>query len=96
MTTLQTIQKTFHVFEVLTKVARILCIVGACACGAGALCAVAVQNGVRIFSLFGEQVAVFPAGTDLKQLFANLLSAAIMLTADAVLLVFAGRYFKVE
>lgn len=96
MTTLQTIQKTFHVFEVLTKIARILCIVGACVCGAGALCAVAVQNGVRIFSLFGEQVAVFPAGTDLKQLFANLLSATIMLTADAVLLVFTGRYFKVE
>ena len=96
MTTLQTIQKTFHVFEVLTKIARILCIVGACVCGAGALCAVAVQNGVRIFSLFSEQVAVFPAGTDLKQLFANLLSATIMLTADAVLLVFAGRYFKVE
>ena len=32
----------------------------------------------------------------MKQLFANLLSATIMLTADAVLLVFAGRYFKVE
>lgn len=96
MTTLQTIQKTFRVFEILTKVARILCLVGACACGVGALCAVAVQNGVRIFSLFGQQVAVFPAGTDLKQTFADLLSAAIMLAAYAVLLVFAGRYFKLE
>ena len=43
MKTLQSIQKAFQVFEILTKVARIICIVGACLCAVGVLCTVGVS-----------------------------------------------------
>ena len=53
MKTLETIQKTFKVFEVITKVAEIFCIVGASICALTALCAVVWHNGGRVFSLLG-------------------------------------------
>ena len=96
MKSLETIQKTFRVFEILTKVARILCIVGACLCAGFALCIVVQYHGGRVLNLFGQPVQLAPAGTDLRHLFARLLSYTIVLCSQILLLALAGRYFKAE
>lgn len=96
MRSLQTIQKTFRVFQILAKVAKILCIVGAALCAVGALCAVTARSGGRVFSLFGSPLWFFSEDTDLMQACAEMLAAAVMLTANAVLLAFAGSYLKSE
>lgn len=96
MRSLQTIQKTFRVFGVLTKIAYIFCIVGASFCAVGALCALAWYAGGQVLTLFGEPIMVIADGEALKRTLAVLLSDLIYLTVDAALLYFAYRYFKIE
>ena len=96
MEPLQKIQKTFHVFEVLTKIAYMFSIVGAIICAVGALCAFSWYSGGQVFSLFGEPVTIFSTGRGMNEMLAVLLGDCIMLTAEAILLCFAGRYLKAE
>ena len=96
MKSLQTIQKTFRVFQVLTKIAFVCSVVGASVCAVGALCAVTWYTGGTVFSLFGEPVTIFASGEGLDRMLAVLLSDLILLVTDAILLAFAGRYFKTE
>ena len=49
-----------------------------------------------MFSLFGEPLAIFAGGESLGEALAVLLSELILLVTDAILLAFAGRYFKTE
>lgn len=94
--TLQTIQKTFRIFQILAKIAMIFSIMGAVICAVGALCAGAWYTDGQVFSLFGETVEIFPSGEGLNQMLAVLLSDLVLLSTDAVLLEFAGQYFKIE
>ncbi|MGN0718446.1 MAG: hypothetical protein ACI4LQ_01425 [Anaerovoracaceae bacterium] len=96
MNTLQTIQKTFRVFQIPTKVAFILSIVGAAICAVGALCSITWYTGGQVFTLFGEPITFFIDSEGANQAMAVLLSDLVMLTTDAILLGFAGRYFKIE
>lgn len=96
MKSLQTVQKTFRVFQILTKIAFVFSIAGASICAVGVLCAAVWYNGGQVFSLFGEPVTIFSSGEGLDQALAALLSDLILLATDAVLLGFAGRYFKIE
>ena len=97
MKSLQTIQKTFWVFQILVKIAFVFSIIGASFCAVGVLCAVAWYNtGGQVFTIFGEPVTVFAEGEGLNQMLAVLLSDMILLVAEAVLLAFAGRYLKTE
>ena len=96
MKSLQTIQKAFRVFQILAKIAFVFSIVGASICAVGALCAAAWYTGGTVFSLFGEPVTIFVSGEGLNQTLAVLLSDLVFLTADAILLAFAGQYFKAE
>ena len=96
MEQLRKIQKTFHVFEVLTKIGYILSIVGAVFCAVGALCAVAWYNGGQVFSLFGEPITPFSTGRAMNEMLAVLLADFVMITAEAILLAFANRYLKAE
>ena len=96
MKTLQTIQKTFRVFQILAKIAFVFSVVGASICAAGALCSIAGYTGGQVFSLFGEPITFYIGRADLKQAMAVLLSDMVVLTADAILLGFAGKYFKAE
>lgn len=96
MKSLQTIQKTFRVFQILTRVALVFSIVGACFCAVGSLCAAVWHTGGRVFSLFGEPIPL-PAGReDMNRMIAVLLADGVCLTTDAILLAFAGRYFAME
>ena len=96
MKSLQTIQKTFRVFQILTKIAFIFSIVGASLCAAGALCTAAWHTGVQVLRLFGEPLTFYLGSENMIQSMAVLLSDPVCLPADAILLAFAGRYFKAE
>lgn len=96
MKSLQTIQKTFRVFQVLAKIALVFCIVIASICAVGALCAVARYTGGEVFTLFGEPVTVFSSGEGMNQTLAALLSNLVFLIAQSILLSFVGRYLKTE
>ena len=96
MKSLQIIQKTFRVFQILAKIAFVFSIVGASLCAVGALCAMTWYNGGQVFSLFGQPIAAFAAGENLQQAYAVLLSDVVYLSTNAVLLAFAGQYFKAE
>ena len=96
MKSLQTIQKTFRVFQILTKIAFVFSIVGASVCAVGALCVMAWYTGGQVFSLFGEPVTIFASSDGLNQTLAVLLSDLILLVTEAILLAFTGRYLKIE
>ena len=72
MKSLQTIQKTFRVFQILAKLAFVFSIVGASICAVGALCAVTWYSGGTVFTLFGEPVPIFAGGEGLNQTLAVL------------------------
>ena len=96
MKSLETIQKTFSVFKTLVKVAKILCIVGAAIFAVAAFCALTENYGGTIFSLFGEPLELFGSETVLIQKFVEMLAAAFMLTAGAILFGLCGSYLKSE
>ena len=96
MKSLQTIQKTFRVFQILAKIAFVFSIVGASICAVGALCSVAWYTGGQVFSLFGEPITFYSSRENINQAMAVLFSDMVFLTTDAILLAFAGRYFKIE
>ena len=95
MKSLETVQKTFKVFEVITKVAEILCIVGASLCAVTALCAVIWLGGGHVFSIFGTPIEPFFEG-DLLTTYVKLLALTFTITADAILFGFAHNYLKHE
>lgn len=96
MNTLQSIQKTFKVFEKISRVLFILCVIGAGMSAMFALFAVSQYHGGTVFSLLGEPLKIFSGSTDLIGRCTQLFSSAFMLTAQAVLLFFAKDYFKSE
>ena len=96
MNALQNIQKTFKVFENITRVLFILCIIGTGMSAFFGLIAAAQYHGGTVFSLLGEPLKIFSDSTDLTAKFSQLSSSTIMLTAEAVLLFFARDYFKSE
>ena len=96
MEPLQKIQKTFHVFEVLTKIACMFSIVGAIICAVGALCAFSWYSGGQVFSLFGEPVTIFSTTRTMSETLAIMLADFVMITVEAILLSFALRYLKAE
>ena len=96
MEQLQKIQKTVHVFEILTKIAYIFSIVGAVLCAVGALCALSYASGGQVFSLFGEPVTIFSTTRPMTETMAVMLADFVMLVTEAILLSFALRYLKAE
>ncbi|MGN1121641.1 MAG: hypothetical protein ACI4RV_04680 [Eubacteriales bacterium] len=96
MKSLQTVQKTFRVLQILTKIAFIFSIIGASLCAVGALFVAAWYTGGHAFSLFGEPMVLYSGSEDMRLTLAVLLSDLVCLTADAILLFFAGRYFHTE
>ena len=80
MEQLQKIQKTAHVFEILTKIAYIFSIVGAVLCAGGALCALCCASGGQVFSLFGEPVTIFSTTRPMTETMAVMHADLVMIT----------------
>lgn len=96
MNTLSKIQKAFRIIGIFTKIAFVFSIIGAVCCAVGALCTLAWYTGGQVFSLFGQPVIFFEAGTEANEAMAILLSDLVFLITESVLLFFARQYIKSE
>ncbi len=56
MLTPEKVQKAFHVFGIIAKIAMIFCIIGAVVSAHGALCLAAELSGSHVVTLFGKPV----------------------------------------
>ena len=96
MKSLETIQKTFRVFQILTKIAMILSFVWAGLSALGLLCGVVWYSGGTVVGASQELLHTLTETNGLPQLIAALLADTIAALTDGTLLAFAYRYFKAE
>ena len=96
MKTLQTIQKTFRVFQNLTKIAMILSFVWAGLALLGMLCGAVWYGGGTVVGVGQAQLYSLTKTGGLIQMIAVLLTDAILALTDGTLLAFALAYFKAE
>lgn len=94
MKTLNTINKTFDVFRILTKVLMILGFVAVDIELLSGILTVAVMNGAGNFDL--SLLMEISEGADLKFIATNLFTDVIYLVSESILLLFAFRYFTKE
>lgn len=96
MKSLQTIQKTFRVFQILTKVAMILAFVGAGLVFLGLICGIAISGiGTVIFGGM-ETLYDLTASASFYEMIGTLLVEFILTLTDAILMLHAFRYFSAE
>ena len=96
MKSLQTIQKTFRVFQNLTKIAMILSFVWAGLALLGMLCGAVWYGGGTVVGVGQAQLYSLTKTGGLIQMIAVLLTDAILALTDGTLLAFALVYFKAE
>lgn len=96
MKSLETVQKTFRVFQILTKIAMILSFVWAGLSALGLLCGVVWYSGGTVVGASQELLHTLTETNGLPQLIAALLADTIAALTDGTLLAFAYRYFKAE
>lgn len=96
MKSLQTIQKTFRVFQILTKIAMILSFIWAGLAALGLLCGIVWYNGGSVFGADQALMYRMTVTGSLNEMIGVLLVDMILALTDGTLLVFALRYFKAE
>lgn len=96
MKSLQTIQKTFRVFQILTKIAMIFSFVWAGLALLGMLCGAVWYGGGNVVGIGQAQLYSLTKTGGLIQMIAVLLTDAILALTDGTLLAFALAYFKAE
>ena len=96
MKSLQTIQKTFRIFQILTKIAMILSFVWAGLAALGMLCGIVWQSGGTVIGA-DRELMLFLTGTGrLTEMNGILLTDTVLALTDGILFTFALRYFKAE
>ena len=96
MKSLQTIQKTFGVFQVLTKIAMILSYVWAGLAALGLLCGIVWYCGGAVLGADRALLYSLTETGGLMEMIGVLLVDIILALTDGVLFSFALRYFKAE
>lgn len=96
MKSLQIIQKTFRVFQTLSKIAMVLSFVWAGLAALGLLCGVLWYSGGNVFGVNRELLYSLTVTGGLTEMIGVLLVDFILALTDGILLVFALRYFKAE
>lgn len=96
MKSLQIIQKTFRVFQTLSKIAMVLSFVWAGLAALGLLCGVLWYSGGNVFGVNQELLYSLTVTGGLTEMIGVLLVDFILALTDGILLVFALRYFKAE
>ena len=94
MKSLETIQQTFRVFQILAKVFMILSFVWAGLSALGLLCGIVWYSGGTVVG--ANQELLHTETNGLNQLIAVLMVDTIAALTDGILLAFAYRYFKTE
>lgn len=90
MKSLQTIQKTYHVFEILLRIGMIAAFIWAAISAAGVICAIAWRDSVT--AMLQELTGI--SGT--FEIIGSLLCSLIAALADGILCLLALRYVKAE
>lgn len=96
MKSLQIIQKTFRVFQTLSKIAMVLSFVWAGLAALGLLCGVLWYSGGNVFGVNQELLYSLTVTGGLTEMIDVLLVDMILALTDGILLVFALRYFSAE
>ena len=96
MTSLQTIQKTFRVFQILSKTAMILSFVWAGMAALGVLCSAVWYHGGMVVGANRELLYNLTGTGGLSEMTGALLADTVFALTDGILLAFALRYFKAE
>ena len=96
MKSLGIIQKTFRVFQILTKIAMILSFIWAGLAALGLLCGVVWYCGGSVIGVYRELLYTLTVTNGLTEMISVLLVDAIVALTDGVLLTFAYRYLKAE
>ena len=96
MKQLQTIQKTFRVFQILAKVGMILSFVWAGLVLLGLLCGIVWYTGGIVVGASEEVLFSLTAAKGLAEMMGALLIDLVFALTDGILLAFAFRYFKAE
>lgn len=94
MKTLNTINKTFNVFRIITKVLMILSFVAAVIELVGGILLIAVMNST--YSIDLSMFMEISEGADLKYLSTKMFIDVICSATEGILLLFATRYFTSE
>lgn len=96
MKSLQTIQKIFGVFRILTKIAMILSYVWAGLAGLGLLCGIVWYCGGTVVGADPEMLYTLTVTGGLTEMMGVLLVDVILALTNGTLLLFALRYFIAE
>lgn len=96
MKSLQTVQKTMRVFQILTKVAMILSYVWAGLAALGLLCALVWSGGGTVAGAEQELLYALTETGGLKEMTALLLTETVAALLDGILMTFAYQYLKAE
>ena len=97
MKTLNTIQTLSKIGKIISKVIRILCIVGFCLSVAGIVSfAVLGETAFKLGGVTIHGIIEKEAGITVPTVYAAMATGAVFCAAEAVLCAFAERYFKNE
>lgn len=96
MNSLDTLQKTFRVFKIISKVAMILSFVWAGPTVLGLLCGIAWYSGGSVIGASQETLQYLTAADSLDRMMGVLLSDLVFALTDGTLFLLAFRYFKQE
>lgn len=96
MKSLETVQKTFRVFRILTKVAMILSFVWAGLAALGMLCGTVWYQGGTVVGVDYALLYTLTKTGGLSEMIGALLTDVIFALTDGILLAFALRYFSAE
>ena len=96
MKSLETIQKTFRVFWIFTKIFMILSFVWAGLTMLGLLCGMVWYHGGTVIGAGRELLYALTETSGLTEMTVVLLAESIMALTEGILLAFAYRYFKTE
>ena len=96
MKTLNTIQTLSKIGKIISKVIRILCIVGFCLCVVGIASFAFVGDGIQVGGVTVRGLVEKEADITVPTVYAAMATGAVFCAAEAVLCAFAERYFKNE
>ena len=96
MKSLQTIQKTFRVFQVLSKIGMILSYIWAGLAALGLLCGIVWYNRGTVYGADQELMYALTVTGGLNEMICVLLVDTILALTDGTLLFHALRYYKTE
>lgn len=96
MESLETIQKTCKVFQALTKVAMVLCFVGAGLLLLGLICGIVISSTGAVIAGNVETVYKLTSSSSFLEMVGTLLAEFVLVLTDALLFFHAWKYFSTE